>query len=137
MVRSMFDSNKRGKNDVLFKEQRTKQRYEAEIAVDFSITGDTIHTFYLGFAQDISEGGVFLATHQSYPIGSVMTINLDIAGSKISVEAVVRWVRDPKDFEGSDIEPGMGLQFVNLPEKEKSIIDAFIQKREPMFVDVD
>ncbi|MCK5808289.1 TIGR02266 family protein [bacterium] len=134
---TVFDSDRREKNDVVFKEQRSLKRHVSEIAVDFSITGTTAHTFYAGFTQDISEGGVFVATHQTYPIGSSVKINLDIAGTKIEVEAIVRWIKNADTFAKGDVDPGMGLQFVNLTAATKGVIDAFLQKREPMFVDVD
>lgn len=138
MATKLFDSDARGKNDVLFKEQRTSKRYLSEISVDLSVSGDSSHTFYTGFTEDISAGGLFLETHQIYPVGSVMKINLSILGKKIALKAVVRWIKSPDTFDGgNDIHPGMGLQFVDLSQENKSIIETFIQQREPMFVDID
>ena len=137
MSGNMFDSSKRQANDVLFREQRQDPRYMSELSVEFSITGDTVHTFYTGLAEDISTGGVFLATHQIYPIGSEITLNFDISGKKISLKAIVRWVKAAEIFDNTDIPPGVGLQFVNLSQGAKDVIDAFTKKREPMFVDVD
>lgn len=137
MATKLFDSDVHGKNDVLFKEQRTSKRYLSGISVDLTISNDSSHTFYTGFTEDLSTGGLFLETHQIYPIGSEMNINLSISGKEIALKAIVRWIKSPDTFNCDDIHPGMGLQFVDLSQENKSIIEAFIKKREPMFVDID
>lgn len=137
MVTKIFDTDKRQKDDILFKDKRTDPRYTSEISIDFFISEGTANTFYEGFTEDISLGGVFLATHQIYPIGSAMTLNLNLVNQKITVKAVVRWIKNIETFEDSETSPGMGLQFVDLSAKDKTLIDEFLKQREPMFVDVD
>lgn len=51
-------------------ERRDLRRVQLNVGVGFR--GDA--SFYTGFATDISEGGLFVATHMLQPIGSQLTL---------------------------------------------------------------
>lgn len=94
----------------------------------------TEHNFYAGFTQDISEGGLFVATHEFLPIGSHVDLELELPGGhKLQVRGVVKWVRDPRD-PGETI-PGMGIQFEELAKADREAVNEFMSSREPMFWD--
>ncbi len=137
MADRIVDADKRQKGDVVFRENRRSARVASEVAVEFAISDEAQHSFYTGFTEDISKGGVFLATHQLYAIGTHMTLMIELEGTKIPVEAVVRWTRDPSTFDDTELEPGMGLQFVNLSPEAQTAIEQFLKSHEAMFVDVD
>jgi uncharacterized protein (TIGR02266 family) len=132
-----FDSEKRDKDDVLFSDKRTSERINREINVNFEVSVDGPHNFFAGFTQDISKGGVFLATHQVYPIGTKMRLSFEIEGVHVEVEAIVRWARKPENVFGNDLHPGMGLQFIDPDEKLVSAFDKFLEKKEPLLIDED
>lgn len=137
MVSDKFDLEKKEKDDVLFSDKRVHPRMSHELSVNFEVSVDGPHNFFAGFTQDISKGGVFLATHQVYPIGTKMTLFFEIEGVKVEVEAVVRWTRKPENIIHSDIHPGMGLQFIDPDEKLVKAFDHFLAKKDPILVDVD
>jgi uncharacterized protein (TIGR02266 family) len=130
-----FDAEKRDKDDVLFSDKRTSERINREINVNFEVSVDGPHNFFAGFTQDISKGGVFLATHQVYPIGTKMKLSFEIEGINVEVEAIVRWARKPENLSGSDLHPGMGLQFLNTDEKLIAAFESFLEKKEPLLID--
>lgn len=135
MTTNKFDAEKREKDDVLFSDKRTSERFNREINVNFEVSVDGPHNFFAGFTQDISKGGVFLATHQVYPIGTKMKLSFEIEGVHIEVDAVVRWARKPENLTGSDLHPGMGLQFVDPDEKVVAAFERFLEKKEPLLID--
>jgi len=135
MTADKFDADKREKDDVLFSDKRTSERINREINVNFEVSVDGPHNFFAGFTQDISKGGVFLATHQVYPIGTKMRLSFEIEGVHIEVEAVVRWARKPENIFGNDLHPGMGLQFLNTDEKLIVAFESFLEKKEPLLID--
>lgn len=137
MVSSGFDSDKRERDDVLFSDKRIDTRHSHEISVDFEVSVDGPHTFFTGFTQDISKGGVFLATHQIYPVGTNMKLVFQVENEHLIVEAIVRWIRPKEKIFNNDLLPGMGLQFLNPPEKLVLVFENFILKRDPLLVDVD
>jgi len=139
MDNKIFDSDKKNKDDVVFSHSNRREnlRLNLELDVDFEVSVDGPHTFFSGFTQDISTGGVFLSTHQIYPIGMKMKLSFIVEGEKLELDAVVRWVRTSESISSPDLFPGMGLQFVDPPEKAVEVIEEFIKKKEPIFVDFD
>lgn len=135
MTTNKFDAEKREKDDVLFSDKRASERFNREINVNFEVSVDGPHNFFAGFTQDISKGGVFLATHQVYPIGTKMKLSFEIEGIHIEVEAIVRWARKSENLSGSDLHPGMGLQFIDPDEKIVAVFEKFLEKKEPLLID--
>ncbi len=114
-------------------ERRRAPRAAVEAEIGFQ--SDT--NFYTGLSEDISTGGLFLATFNLRPIGSVLNVNFTLPGGHfISVDGIVRWVREYNELN-SDASPGMGIQFENLGASEKDAIDAFIQQRTTLFYEDD
>jgi uncharacterized protein (TIGR02266 family) len=110
-------------------ERRTAPR--VGLCVEVGMQTDS--NFYTGFTEDISEGGLFVATYKLLPAGSEIALTLTLPdGAEFRVTAVVRWVRDPRD-PNSDMRPGMGVQFVNLEPQDHETIRTFIKMRDPMF----
>jgi len=135
MTSGKFDAEKRDKDDVLFSDKRTSERINREINVNFEVSVDGPHNFFAGFTQDISKGGVFLATHQVYPIGTKMKLSFEIEGVHVEVDAVVRWARKPENLTGNDLYPGMGLQFIDPDEKIVAVFEKFLEKKDPLLID--
>ncbi|MEM9194148.1 MAG: TIGR02266 family protein [Myxococcota bacterium] len=92
--------------------------------------------FFTGFSQDISEGGLFVATYQLQPIGTRVEIDFTLPDdTEIHATCEVRWVRDPRGEVERDVPPGMGLRFIELSSEHQNAIMHFLQLREPMFYD--
>ena len=94
-----------------------------------------LHTpdnFYVGFTGNISEGGLFIVTEVPQPIGSRIKVSFKLPDMKqeVQVEGEVRWIREAG---ASELPPGMGIKFLNLPEGAKRAIEKFIRKRTPEF----
>ncbi|NOZ02865.1 MAG: TIGR02266 family protein [Deltaproteobacteria bacterium] len=112
-------------------EQRRSKRIEYNVEVGVS----TDANFFTGFIQNISEGGLFVATHDPLDVGSELQVKftLPTLDDEVSARAVVRWVR-PYDERNPDAVPGMGVQFQEIiPEKATAAINDFIKQREPEF----
>lgn len=99
---------------------------------------ETDHNFYTGLTQDISSGGIFVATSIMYRVGDRLRIRFSLPGrpQPIEAEAEVRWVRDPRAMK-TDSPEGIGLRFVELPSDAKSEISEFLSRRDSLFYDVD
>lgn len=110
---------------------RAAPRHRIELEV--SIFSDS--NFYAGFTENLSAGGVFVATYVLRPIGSRMTLEILVPGrtEPLRLAGVVRWLRPPSANE--DLWPGMGVAFDALSAEEEASIRAFLGEREPMFFD--
>jgi uncharacterized protein (TIGR02266 family) len=110
-------------------ESRRRQRQTVEIEVGISSESN----FFVGFTENLSEGGVFVATYARKPIGAHVDVVLTFPnGASIQVPGVVRWLRDAS----SEGWPGMGVQFEQLSPEDEKNIRKFLSLREPMFYDV-
>jgi len=110
-------------------ERRASPRVELNVGVGFR--SDT--NFYTGFTCDLSEGGLFVATHMLLPIGTSLTLTFALpAGPEIVARGVVRWLRDPRD-DSAEAVRGMGIQFESINRDDELLIREFMALREPLF----
>jgi uncharacterized protein (TIGR02266 family) len=87
---------------------------------------------YTGLSENLSEGGVFVATHVFRQIGETLDVTLTLPNSKpIHTVGEVRWIREVTG--NADAPPGIGLQFVLLTDEDAKTIGAFLLKRAPLF----
>ncbi len=111
-------------------------RAEPRAAVYASVDLFSENNFWSGLTMNMSEGGLFVATHNVAPVGTVLVLHLLLPFEKepLRTLAQVRWTRaytgDP------DCPPGLGLQFVDTDPKALAKIKRFVATmREPLFYD--
>lgn len=112
-----------------------QRREHARYKVDLDVSVGSEHNFYSGFAENLSAGGVFVATHLVKPVGERVEISINLAGSASAIRGVgeVRWVREYN--AASDTPPGMGIRFIDLEPGAEAQIGGFLATREPLFYD--
>lgn len=117
-------------------ERRSSQRIHLVLDVAIGLASDS--NFYMGLTEDISEGGLFVATYEFRPIGSKVQVKFLLPGSRTehTIPGTVRWMRDHEDEETGAM-PGMGVQFDNVPEAARRDIENFVNRRAPLFYDED
>ena len=109
------------------------RRQDARYTVDLTVSLCSEHNFYAGFVENLSRGGVFVATHSIKAVGSVFDVSLTLpdGGEPIRVRGQVRWAR--AYVEDSDVPPGLGIQFMNLEAADLGRIEVFLSCRDPTF----
>jgi uncharacterized protein (TIGR02266 family) len=104
--------------------------------IEANLGAVTQSNFYVGFSGEIAHGGVFLATYETLPKDTSVTMLVTLPGGlEFEVDGYVRFVRDPLDF-ASESEPGIGIQFEGLSDEARDLVLRFIRKRPPIFYDV-
>ena len=119
--------------------QRVHSRAELSLAV--TLMGE--NNFYVGLSQNISEGGIFIATYRVLPLGTRVHLTFTLPGSSelLAVEGTVSWHRPPEavaSVSGKSIPPvktGMGVQFDDPDMEVQEAIRAFTELRSPEFYD--
>lgn len=111
------------------------RREHARYSVDLEVSVTSEHNFYAGFVENLSVGGVFIATHQLKPVGERLEFSVRLPNLEHAIRGTgeVRWVRVYS--EGSDVPPGMGIKFDALDEASQRSIESFLAQREPLFYD--
>ena len=111
---------------------RSYRRFPIRVHVDLH----SQHNFYSARTENISCGGLFIATAVPSKVGELLTVEFTIPGLGMPVEArcEVRWSRRYDPLR-PDVPAGMGLKFVDLSSAALDAIEAFIRHRKPLVVD--
>jgi len=113
--------------------QRQAERHDVEVSVDL----ESDSNFYTGLTQNISTGGLFIATHQIKRVGDHVRLKFSLPGTGRVVECdtEVRWIRENSSLHRTDGASGMGVRFLDLSPEDSAAIDSFIRSRESLFYD--
>lgn len=111
-------------------DRRRQQRHTVRLGV--TLTSES--NLYVGFADNISEGGLFVATHELMPIGTAVDLEFELPErtEPLRVRGEVRWQRAVSDLD-DHVFPGFGVKFIDLGEREAKAIAEFLETREPIF----
>jgi uncharacterized protein (TIGR02266 family) len=112
---------------------RASERFDLEVSVDL----ESDSNFYTGLTQNISAGGLFIATNAIRRIGDRITLKFSLPGQPepLSVETEVRWIRENSALNRVDGATGMGVRFVNLSPQAAQAIQQFIESRDSLYYD--
>lgn len=106
--------------------QRAKRRAVVDIEVGF----ESESNFYVGFTEELSATGVFVATYAAKPIDSRVELAITLPdGETLRVPAIVKWTRDATE----DSWPGLGMEFERVSPEDETRIAKFLSLREPIF----
>ena len=113
--------------------RRAHVRHDVEIEVSL----ESESNFYMGLTENLSEGGLFIATHLVKPMGTEIEVSFKLphVAEAIKAKGVVRWIREYS--ETSDAMPGMGVRFERIAPEEVEQIRQFLAARAPLFYDED
>lgn len=91
---------------------RAAPRLPADLPV---LYGPTPAKLKPGRVADINTGGVYLWAGHLYPAGTEIYFSLTLApGSELRGRGRVAWVNHPEWRKKSSLQPGMGIQFIDL-----------------------
>lgn len=81
----------------------------------------------LYISGNLSVGGMFLITQEPLPVGTNFRVRFALPASKDEITATgeVLWSRSQR--EAPDRQPGMGVKFKELSEKDRERIRSFIE----------
>jgi len=115
-------------------DERSGPRASPRVPLEVALTFESHSNFYVGFARDISRGGVFVATDAPLPQGTPVGLELALPdGTLLSVAGEVRWARE-YDRSVPEMIPGMGIQFASLSTEALASIESFVSTRVPLMI---
>lgn len=80
------------------------------------------------YSTNLSEGGIFLKTTESMPVGKPIAVKFTIPNDIRLLEAtgVVKWITSEKEARLNNISQGVGIEFLHIKEETKKRIKSFI-----------
>ena len=105
--------------------------------VELEVTMESETNFYMGLTENLSEGGLFIATHVLKPLGTQIEVSFKLPDvpEPIKVTGTVRWLREYSPT--SDTSPGLGVRFEHIDAEQTEQIRRFLAARDPLFYDED
>jgi uncharacterized protein (TIGR02266 family) len=111
------------------------RRVEPRVQLEVEVGLESEHTFYTGLSGNISEGGLFVATHVPPPPSSEVRVRLVLPGeAPLELAGVVRWIRDLRAC-CDGMPPGCGIAWSPLPNEARMAIERFIAGRDTILYD--
>ncbi len=104
------------------RERREHERVAMCLEVDYRCDD----TFLFAYITDMSAMGIFIQTTTPKPPGTLLSLRFRTSdGKRLDVEGRVIWVNHP---HGKDsINPGMGVQFVDLTPPQRDQILSLVR----------
>lgn len=100
------------------KEERVKKQIKSEVTSEELISYSS--------TVDLSRGGIFISTPEPLKRGSEVSLSINLPeGESIEVKGLVRWLREDEVADG---KTGMGIEFIDISEKDKKKIDDMIKQ---------
>jgi uncharacterized protein (TIGR02266 family) len=117
--------------------QADARRQHSRHDVEIEVTMESESNFYMGLTENLSEGGLFIATHVLKPLGTQIEVSFKLpdVAEAIKVTGTVRWLREYSPT--SDTSPGMGVRFEQIDHHQIEHIRQFLAARDPLFYDED
>jgi type IV pilus assembly protein PilZ len=102
-------------------ERRGADRREyARVLVDIEVDYKCEDTFLFAYITDISAMGIFIRTNAPEPPGTRLNLRFTPPGSaQINLEGRVMWVNPFRPGSYDNINPGMGIQFLDLTTMQR------------------
>jgi uncharacterized protein (TIGR02266 family) len=81
---------------------------------------------FSGWGTNLSAGGVFVNSHHAPPIGTRVSVLLQLPGhSECKISGRVAWTQ--ASGPGVD-EPGMGIEFIDPDEPTRALLSEMVEK---------
>jgi molecular chaperone DnaK len=92
----------------------------------------SVDEFVERFATNLSRGGVFIRTRSPKPPGTHVAFELKLANGETVVKGLgtVLWSRHEDPHSNPPVAPGMGVQFTDLDDPSRAIIERVMGRRE-------
>ncbi len=125
-----YDRFATGGFDVMAAEQRTgsDRRQAPRVLVNIEIDYGNKDHFLFAYITDLSLTGIFVRTDTPEPAGTRLNLRFtpDAGGRVLDLEGEVIWINPFRSGTAENINPGMGIRFVDLSEEDKVALQKLI-----------
>jgi len=110
--------------------QETRKDPRAKVlTVTVRYKSATLDEFIEHHSHDVSRGGMFIKTVSPFPPGTLLKIEVRIAGDQRVMQGVGRVVWKRESGEQTDGNPaGMGVKFIKIDDASRGVIDQLVAK---------
>jgi uncharacterized protein (TIGR02266 family) len=105
-----------------------ERRQWERVLVDFEVDYGHDDTFLFAYITDISQMGIFVYTHTPEPAGTRLNLRFSPPGmTPMECEGVVIWINPYRPGDRENLNPGMGIKFVDLTYEQREGIKELVR----------
>lgn len=106
------------------------RRQSQRILVDLEVDYQCEDTFLFAYITDMSAFGIFIRTNNPEPPGTRLNLRFKPPEEEttMALEGEVIWINSFRPGDFSNINPGMGVKFIDLTESQKTDLLELIRK---------
>ena len=104
--------------------KRQHPRHAVELPITVSDADNRVVAVIQFSTQDMSMGGAFVRSQLLFEIGEVLLLQFTLPDGRV-VKCSGKVVRVARD-DGDDVVPGMGIEFVDLPERDRQALQRLV-----------
>jgi|SRR5689334_21152756 len=109
-----------------------QRRQSTRFQVDLELTLQSESTIWIGHAENVSDGGVFVVSRELKPIGTEVEMTIKLPGPKnlapVWALGVVVWIRETSSK--AEVPLGMGIQFRLIADDALRRIRDYVRERQ-------
>ena len=104
---------------------KIENRQHSRVDTWLEVTFQSSHELMSSYMSNVSKGGMFIQTENVLDLGQVLALTFQLPGQDnlIRIKGVVVWKVPP----GGLLKPGMGVQFTEMPDEDRHILEGFMQ----------
>ncbi len=106
-----------------------EHRRSPRVPFTVEVTLESDNNFFAGVTNNISEGGVFIASAAPPPVGSEVAFDLVLGDDRFPVVGVVCWLRDER-AASPGAPAGCGVRWHHLDDAALAAIQRFTLARQ-------
>jgi len=106
-------------------DRRRAQRILINLEVDYHCE----ETFLFAYITDLSTLGIFVRTNNPEPPGTHLNLSFTLPGDQrqLDVEGEVIWINPFRPGDLSNLNPGMGVRFLDLEQEQRRALRRLIR----------
>jgi type IV pilus assembly protein PilZ len=107
-------------------DRRKSQRILVDLEVDYQCED----TFLFAYITDLSAFGIFIRTNNPEPPGTRLNLRFRLPAENVTMalEGEVIWINAFRPGDFNNLNPGMGVKFVDLTDEDKAQVLDLIRK---------
>lgn len=124
--RSFLDEGRK----FLFRVERREPRVPCQALVVYRHSGESSY----GTCQDLSPGGIFVASTRRVQVGDRVSLSMVLPGSAdqvLEASGRIAWLNPGPNQQSDDLPPGFGVEFLEFAAGGSSLLSSYLRRTAP------
>jgi uncharacterized protein (TIGR02266 family) len=107
-----------------------RRRFGRSPFIVLEVKGKHYDQIFLGYAENIGPGGLFLSSSQPMKVGDRFPVEFILPDNKTKIRCTCEVVWKKRYDTQGMVSEGMGIKFVDLDQQKRKAITDWVRKRE-------